>query len=231
MRPWLIVLFWVSACARPSTPSAAAPLDDVDRLAARIAVHRTQVDSVEQEVARLGRSWSGVAATYKTAAARYQRARAALDEARATAGVASEQFAEATAAFQRATEKWEMARELILVAAAIDAANLDAARAGRAGATQESQRLDGLDCTSVSTAKFRRLLKRKGVDLTGVDIDHIVPRSLGGADHPLNYQLLDSSTNRRIGALWGPEKCDISGWAECARAAEVSSRCGHFSGS
>ena len=50
------------------------------------------------------------------------------------------------------------------------------------------------------TTTFRRRLKADGVDLRGVDIDHVWPRHLGGVDHPLNYQRLDSSLNRSLGA-------------------------------
>jgi hypothetical protein len=38
------------------------------------------------------------------------------------------------------------------------------------------------------------------VPLDGLDVDHAWPRALGGVDHPLNCQLLDSSLNRSLGA-------------------------------
>jgi len=48
----------------------------------------------------------------------------------------------------------------------------------------------------VSTASHRLNLIDKGVNLTGKDIDHIIPKNLGGADTPLNYQVVSSSLNR-----------------------------------
>ncbi len=55
-------------------------------------------------------------------------------------------------------------------------------------------------CQTVSTSTYRRRLAREGVDLSGLDVDHLWPRSRGGADHPWNYQLLESSVNRSLGA-------------------------------
>jgi len=43
-------------------------------------------------------------------------------------------------------------------------------------------------------------LRAEGISLDGLDVDHVWPWALGGADHPLNYQLLDSSLNRSLGA-------------------------------
>ena len=54
-----------------------------------------------------------------------------------------------------------------------------------------------------------------GVNLVGKDIDHIIPKSLGGADHPSNYQVLDSSLNRSLGATWNREKCQMVS-SQCA---------------
>ena len=43
-------------------------------------------------------------------------------------------------------------------------------------------------------------MRAEGTSLDGLDVDHVWPRALGGADHWLNYQLLDSSLNRSLGA-------------------------------
>lgn len=52
----------------------------------------------------------------------------------------------------------------------------------------------------MSTRMFRTRLRAEGISIDGKDIDHAWPRALGGADHPLNDQLLDSSVNRSLGA-------------------------------
>ena len=82
----------------------------------------------------------------------------------------------------------------------------------------------------MSTAAYRALLTGQGVNLAGVDVDHIVPRSLGGADNPANYQLLPSSINRSLGATWNEDKCLGVGTERCARAITASRECGTLRG-
>ena len=82
----------------------------------------------------------------------------------------------------------------------------------------------------MTTAVYRRQLVRQGINLLGMDIDHIVPRSLGGADHPMNYQVLDTSTNRSLGATWNANKCLMAGQARCSEALAVSRHCGSYAG-
>jgi hypothetical protein len=84
--------------------------------------------------------------------------------------------------------------------------------------------------THMSTAAYRALLTARGIDLTGKDIDHIVPRSLGGADNPGNYQVLSASENRSLGATWNEAKCTSVGEARCARAVATSHECGTLRG-
>jgi hypothetical protein len=88
----------------------------------------------------------------------------------------------------------------------------------------------GFDCTKVSTSQYRKTLKGLGVDLTGLDVDHVVPKSLGGADHPGNYILTSSHLNRSQGNDFGPEKCERVGMGVCKLAVEVSRECGTYDG-
>ncbi len=54
--------------------------------------------------------------------------------------------------------------------------------------------------TTMTTAQFRREMARRGLPIGKFeDVDHIFPRSLGGLDHPLNFQVLDRSLNRSLG--------------------------------
>ena len=50
------------------------------------------------------------------------------------------------------------------------------------------------------------LLKEEGLCLEGYEVDHIVPRSLGGADHPHNYALVTQRLNRQWAGDWTADK-------------------------
>lgn len=129
---------------------------------------------------------------------------------------------EARANFEEASRNWGQAEEwyrraggIILAASAYDALRaLDGAKPS---------------CSALSTQQFRGMVGAT----PGVDVDHIVPRSLGGADHILNYNLVPASVNRSIGNAFGPWKC---GWdhpasvgpARCAAAVSVSIWCGSY---
>ena len=108
----------------------------------------------------------------------YEQARAAHLATVAIGSDASTQYRAAITEFRRAEQQYRRAALVVVLAAASSS----------------------ICATSVRTATFRSRLKADGVDLRGVDIDHVWPRHLGGVDHPLNYQQLDSSLNRSLGA-------------------------------
>jgi hypothetical protein len=117
---------------------------------------------------------------------------------------------------------WSVLKYVIVLAAAVDAVNLDIATAATAPAGSSD-----LSCADgMSTARYRAL--HTGSILLNSDVDHIVPRSLGGADHPLNYEWLDASENRSLGSYWGPAKCLAVGKVRCALAIAISMKCGSF---
>ena len=60
--------------------------------------------------------------------------------------------------------------------------------------------------TVASPRAVRRWLQDTGVPLQGYEVDHIVPRSLGGIDHPHNYAVVERELNRRWSANWSCEK-------------------------
>ena len=136
-----------------------------------------------------------------------------------------EELTKATGDFEAAKKRWEYFQTLVILAAAVDANNLEEYRKLTGVRDVSSLRCED----GMSTAAFRRLLASKGVNLVGKDIDHIVPRSLGGADHPANYQILSSSKNRSLGNAWNATKCADAG-AKCAGAIAVSRRCGGYTG-
>ena len=196
----------------------------VDRLESTAAHYDSALDQTAARAARLGKEWDEVRKGYELAASGYRSSQTSLTEAAAAYGQASDQYIEAAKTAERAASKWRLYQKLIVVTAAVDAANLDAAR-GTSGVDES------LDCDAgMSRARFRELLLAQGTLLAGMDVDHIVPKSLGGADHPSNYQLLDSSENRSLGNAWDEAKCQMAGEERCLRAVAVSQKCGSLRG-
>lgn len=50
--------------------------------------------------------------------------------------------------------------------------------------------------SKIGTQEFRKKLIRNGENLAMKDIDHKIPKNLGGVDHTWNYQVISSSENR-----------------------------------
>ncbi|MFW6031065.1 MAG: hypothetical protein ACOC9T_00620 [Myxococcota bacterium] len=211
---WLVVAFVLLGCAERQ-----AARREVDALLASMAAHERVLDETSARASRLSGKWARVAEQYGNAEAGYREAAEKLAQARARYERASAQFERASRRFEDAKFYWKVFRSLVVAAAYLDAQSVDAAR----GWTE------GFTCDSMSTSEYRRYLESQGADLTGVDIDHIVPKSIGGADHPLNYQRVPSSLNRSLGNRW-VGKCRMAGTeaSACALAATVSIRCGSF---
>jgi hypothetical protein len=189
----------------------------------RVADLKTAVDSFDAELTTteaqtrtLSSEWSEISEAYQTIAARYRDAGRQHRAARASTERSRGLYAQAETDFVHAADSWRFYQEVLKLAVAMDRA--------RAGVT------DGPGCERVSTASFRRRLKAQGIDLTGKDIDHIVPRALGGVDHPLNYQIMDSSLNRSLGKTWDMAKCEMAGRNRCVEAVAITSKCGTYRG-
>jgi hypothetical protein len=118
-----------------------------------------------------------IVAAFTTAQDQFTDAQAVWREARKNFGAATDDYRRAKADYD-AAERWYR----IVVAAM---ASYAAAR--------------GVCSTAKSKEKLRRELRRTGVDLTGKDIDHIWPKSRGGIDHPLNFEVMEASLNRSLG--------------------------------
>ncbi|MDC0674421.1 hypothetical protein [Nannocystis radixulma] len=173
---WLGLAF---ACGSPPPPPG---VQDVAQELAQLARGESQD---ELEIAALGERTTDlrlradrIATQWRLAKRDFEQAAAQYDKAVDTGRQASEHFASAIEDFQRAEQRYRQTALLIVAIAA--SAQLCASTA--------------------STRSFRAQLRAEGVDLTGQDIDHIWPRSLGGIDHPLNYQVLDAHLNRSLGA-------------------------------
>lgn len=219
--PIIAALVFVTACdaqAAITNNRATADQHEVERRIAAVNDWEQRTRELASEVDKLRARYAGVREQFESASAAYRNV-----VARNTS--ASTSFAEAKSIWQAAQRRWELYQLLVQVAAALDAHNLDKFRA-----LTGSEGVDSLDCSAgMSTEAFRRLLVSRGFNLIGKDIDHIVPRALGGADHPANYRIVPSSLNRSLGSSWGPEKCASVG-AKCAGAIGISRTCGSYEG-
>lgn len=197
-----------------------------ERIAATLAGLGGGVVQLEGRARRLSARWADIAAARRAETAAFETARDSFDETSQHAALAATSFEKAKAAFDAAERRWRLYEALVVVAAQIDASRLDSFRRLNLG---EVRTLEA-SCERVSTSEMRRILTAAGMNLAGKDIDHLVPKSRGGADHPSNYQVLDSSLNRSLGATWNRDKCLMAGVQRCADAVAVSRSCGWYRG-
>jgi hypothetical protein len=183
---------------------------------ARAANILAAAQALEIRVAQLAPEWDDWVHEYERAAAAHDAAQRTLREAERLYADASEQHLRAAQVAEVAASEWKLAQALIVVAAAMDAARLDAVRSGR--------ELGELSCVDgMSPRAYRTHLAEAGVSLTGKDVCHIVPLSLGGANHPLNYIRCDASLNRSLGNAFSRAICDgYAGADRCARHRRVA---------
>jgi len=210
-RVLVTLLITVAACGS----DAGVDEERVARLRATMAAFESELAFVETQARSLSADWAEVTEGYMRAAQRYRDARHRYDTARASSTSAAGEFQNAAADWDRAAASWRFVQLVIRIAASMEAERL---------------RTGSRPCVTTSTAAYRRELVARGIDLVGKDIDHIVPRSLGGADHVSNYQVLDSSLNRSLGNRWDVEKCAMTGDERCAQAIAVSAKCGTYRG-
>ena len=213
-RVFLVLLVGLCQCREQS--------DDRERRLTRLLdkaeAQTRELADTDTAARRLMAEWSDLDRRFQAASLHYHATQIALERAAQAYTQTSSDYRQASAEANGAARLWRLYRELVLVAAAVDAAKLRSARAHA-------------DCgRDMSTADYRDLLIRQGVSVAGMDVDHIVPRSLGGADHPDNYQLLPSSENRSIGNDWGEGKCAAVGAERCGRAVRASNECGSLRG-
>lgn len=178
-----------------------------------MARHDRELAEVEGAVAHLSTEWRAVVVGYERARRAYDFARERYEEAQLRSTQARETYDAAAETWAGAARTWQLYQALVVIAAQMDAAALSGVSV----------------CERTPTSSYRRKLEAEGTNITGKDVDHIVPRSLGGADHPSNYQVLPSSVNRAQGAWWGVDKCLSVGIPTCAAAIAVSVKCGSYS--
>ncbi len=187
---------------------------EVQQLNVGVATSSGNVYAFVQTSDALAAKVRGTAAEFNSAAMIQSEARKYFDDSSAVSEDAGHTAVDSA-------NLWGVLKYVIVLAAAVDAVNLDAATASASAGSTDLSCADGM-----STARYRALHSGK-VPLNS-DVDHIVPRSLGGADHPLNYQWLGASENRSLGNYWGPTKCLAVGKVRCALAIAISVKCGSF---
>ena len=164
----------LTGCARSSAQARLASLEnqaEVDDEA--IAALSERVAAFEQTVDELVDLYAQASDALVAAEQNFEAAGRMADQA-------SEAFKKAESDYETAARNWRIVTISLLVAANWDYAG-------------------HLCNTRMTTAAYRRQLRKEGIDLAGLDADHGLPRSRGGADHPLNYRMIDSSLNRSLG--------------------------------
>lgn len=140
----------------------------------RLQSERANLDELRQWSARLS-------ADLVEAEARFLRAGGAFDRATTTSQAATARGELAIESLRAAEHSYRIASSLIIAAAAADFAG--------------QHLCEG----AMSTRRYREHLRARGVDLEGMDVDHLWPHSRAGANHPLNYRLTEQSLNRSMG--------------------------------
>ncbi len=171
----VIALVLALACGCRHQPSGADA--QLTALEQRYAETSQRVDQVAVDLDRLTTSQRQVLATYNAAQTSWSASAALLREAQSQSEAAKRTFDRAAADYEVATRNFRIATLAMVTIAA-------------------GSMLCG---STLKTSQYRTQLRRDGINLQGKDIDHIFPKSRGGIDHPLNYQVLNSSLNRSLG--------------------------------
>lgn len=186
--------------------------------------HSADVDRVTLRSLQLAIRWDIIAATFEHTAGIH----AGVENLHSIAILgwqsARNRWEGAAEQSNSAAQLWRLYQVLVVIATGIDAHSLGRARA------RDNLLRERFDCSeSISNATYRRRLEAQGFNWHGKDAGHIVPRSLGGSDHPANRMPMDSSLNRSLGNLWSMPLCESQwGSAICRRAVAASRQCGTF---
>ncbi|WP_106087817.1 hypothetical protein [Enhygromyxa salina] len=135
---------------------------------------------LSERVAAFERTVDELVDLYQQASDTLEAAEHKYELARRSGDASSQAFQRAASDYEVASRRWRLVTITLLAAANWDYAG-------------------HLCHTRMTTAAYRKKLRKEGIDLDGLDADHGLPKSRGGADHPLNYRMIDSSLNRSLG--------------------------------
>jgi hypothetical protein len=164
----------LGGCANHSTH---ARLARVERHAEK---DDAEIELLSDRISDFERGVDEVLELYRHATADFDAAKRRLQRVQALGAEAAALYAEANEEYEAAARNWRLVTLSILAAATWDYAG-------------------HLCGTRMTTSQYRADLRKRGIELDGLDADHGLPRSRGGADHPLNYRMIDSSLNRSLG--------------------------------
>ncbi len=181
MRKLLFSVVFVLGCASTPGQRAGSLRAQLDQLERNHHGQSERVAHAQHDVRCLRADLVSVLGAFEQAAAEYERAEAAYEDARATYQGASDLSLRARQNYEAAARNYKIIAGLLVLAASMDSMGND------------------LCGGKMRTSAYRRELRAEGIDLEGRDVDHLWPRSLGGIDHPSNYEVIDSSLNRSLG--------------------------------
>lgn len=138
------------------------------------------IESLSDRIAAFEREVDEVVGLYDRASVEREAARERYERVTHLADDAGRLHEQAARDYEEAARNWRLVTISLLLAASWDYAG-------------------HLCGTRMTTGEYRKQLKADGIDLEGLDADHGLPKSMGGADHPLNYRMIDSSLNRSLG--------------------------------
>ena len=117
------------------------------------------VSALESRAAKIATTWSEAELRFLGAKHQFERAEADFRQAETAYGSSSVQFRQAREMYELARVRWEFYQKLVLIAAAMDANNLDQFRSETGDTLARS-----LDCSEgMSTKAFRAILTAQGV--------------------------------------------------------------------
>lgn len=176
IRSWALVVALPTVLGCASNTTRARML----RFESRAQADDERIAALSVRVEEFERSVDDVLGLYRRATADFRAAEVLLEKVDVTSQVTAQAHARAVREYEIAARNWRLVTIAILTAATWDYAG-------------------HLCGTRMTTAQYRRELRGRGIDLDGLDADHGLPKSKGGADHPLNYRMIDSSLNRSLG--------------------------------
>jgi hypothetical protein len=173
-RGGMALVLALASCAPAGTGAR------LEHLEAHAQEDDARIDALSVRVAEFDRAVDDVVDLYLRASAELETATIRFEQVQRAAQAAAADYERAAADYEQAATNWRLVTISILAAATWDYAG-------------------HLCDTRMTTAEYRKHLRKQGVELHGLDADHGLPRSKGGADHPLNYRMIDSSLNRSLG--------------------------------
>lgn len=85
-----------------------------------------------------------------------------------------------------------------------------------------------LACKKIHINGYDQQLIKWGKDISGKVIHYVIPKNLGGTDHPANYRLVDVNSHHHWNNKNALSGCDTINTTQCFYAILSSVVCGQF---